>query len=129
LFKKLNKSISAIKKMLPIYLLLLPLFSFSQPLLTIPFTSQPPKIDGKLSPDEWNNSSAIGILTPLGTRNLSPIPTIFYLSYDENNIYIAFSCPSASKPKAQLRERDGMCGKTTLWRFSSPPPFPNISSS
>jgi len=107
-----------------LYFTLLPLFSFPQPLLTIPFISQPPKIDGKLSPDEWNNSSAIGILTPLGTRNLSPIPAIFYLSYDENNIYIAFSCPSASKPKAQLRERDGNVWEDDAVEVFLSPAFP-----
>jgi hypothetical protein len=107
-----------------LYFTLLPLFSFPQPLLTIPFTSHPPKIDGKLSPDEWKNSSIISLFTPLGTRKLSPIPTTFYLLYDERNLYIAFSCQSPSKPKAQMRQRDGNVWEDDAVEVFLSPVFP-----
>ncbi len=105
-------------------ILLLPLLAFCQPLLTIPFVSQPPQIDGEIEMGEWDNASTVSAFVPLGRKELFPFSTIFYLSYDSQNLYIAFSCQSPFKPIAQERERDGNVWEDDAVEIFLSPSFP-----
>lgn len=105
-------------------ILILSPLSCPQSLLTIPFLSQPPNIDGRLQAGEWDNASLISNFVPLGQKELSSLPTIFYLSYDSQNLYIAFSCHSLSKPIAQERERDGNVWEDDAIEIFLSPTFP-----
>ena len=69
------------------------------PILRVPFMSKPPKIDGVMSPGEWEDSSALsgfwydmdfGIF-----EYLAPPQTQLqlYAGYDKDNLYFCFSSP------------------------------------
>lgn len=57
----------------------------------VPRISKPPTIDGKIDPEEWRESVAIGGLAsqnPAGNQ-LIMRPTTYYVAWDAENIYIA----------------------------------------
>ncbi|MBC7327499.1 hypothetical protein H5T87_05220 [bacterium] len=113
-----------VKKFIIFFYLFLPVFCFSQFLLTIPYSEEPPTIDGKVSPEEWKKASAIGILFPIGQDELSLPSTIFYLCYDSQCLYIGFTCQSFGQPIAQERERDGNVWEDDAVEIFLSPSFP-----
>ncbi len=70
----------------------------------------PPIIDGKLDDVCWQNSAKTGELIQFEPQNGEPAtqPTIIYLGYDANNLYVAFECFKTNMDKlaANLTRRD-----------------------
>ena len=57
-------------------------------------TETPPNIDGKLDDACWQNSAKTGDLIQFEPQRGEPAsqPTTIYLTYDANNLYVAFEC-------------------------------------
>ena len=73
-------------------------------------TETPPKIDGKLDDACWQNSTKTGELIQFEPQRGKPAtqPTTIYLTYDANNLYIAFECfkTDMNNLAANLTRRD-----------------------
>jgi len=55
----------------------------------VPRMSAPPKIDGTIDPAEWREAVAVSGTTDVGNDLLNSQPVIFYLGWDEKNLYMA----------------------------------------
>ena len=92
-------------------------------ILVIPGTKQPPVIDGRISPGEWNRATAV-----TGFQHIFGWTTerqaVAYVTYDEKKIYFAFrsTFPPDSKLIRAARERDHkkLCADDTIEIFISP---------
>ena len=68
------------------------LVSEAEPLLTVPKTKIPPKIDGVITQGEWKKAAAICGFQLSNSKGLAKYQTHCQVSYDEQNIYLAFEC-------------------------------------
>jgi len=61
------------------------------PAFSVPRISRPPAIDGRIDPEEWNQSVAVsGVAQQNPGGNLLVMrPTTFYLAWDPENLYLA----------------------------------------
>ncbi len=67
----------------------------------VPKISAPPKLDGTIDPAEWREAVAVSGTTCTGTDLLNPQPVIFWLAWDEQNLYMACRAwlPGGYKPR------------------------------
>jgi hypothetical protein len=78
----------------------------------IPFTSTPPKIDGRLQDEAWKKSVRLtGFSTPISRKTgVSPgtEQTEVLMLYDKENLYISFICkePSMENLRAKMTDAD-----------------------
>ncbi len=56
---------------------------------SVPKMNAPPKLDGTIDPAEWREAVAVSGTTCTGTDLLNPQPVIFWLAWDEQNLYMA----------------------------------------
>lgn len=71
--------------------------------LQVKKTDVPPVIDGKLDDECWNKAGkAIGFLL-LGEEKPATEQTIAYVTYDSNNLYIAFDCKESRLGELQRK--------------------------
>lgn len=95
-------------KSLLLILFLIPISAFSS--FNLPFTSTEKNIDGVLEDEEWADSLILKDFYEFvpGENTKPPVDTIAYLSYDEENFYIAFKCfdPEPQKIRARYADRD-----------------------
>lgn len=75
-------------------------------------TSNPIEIDGIVNEEEWEDALLFTLdyeVDP-GENIPAPIETHFYISYDEDNLYIAFRCydPDPEAIRARFRDRDSL---------------------
>lgn len=61
------------------------------PELVVPFVSEAPKIDGRVTPEEWAKSAELGPFKAGLSGLTEPIRRRAWISYDDKNIYLAFS--------------------------------------
>ena len=91
------------------------------PIFRIPMTKKPPTIDGAVSPEEWEDASALSAFWyDYGNgdfRFLAPIQTQLqvYAAYDKENLYIACHACLPRKLMAQ--------GARAFPRRGQPPPL------
>ena len=76
------------------------------PLLTIPFMSEAPTLDGRLGPDEWKEAAEVTGFLSLAGR-LAAQQTHVFAGFDEECLHFAFVSHSPSGMKAEVREHDG----------------------
>jgi len=76
-----------------------------RPLMTITKTKVAPVIDGVIKPGEWKYASATTGFVDLG-GTLTRDDTIVYITYDKENIYMAFRSTVPGKIKAKATKRD-----------------------
>ena len=91
------------------------------PTLRIPKLARPPVIDGKIDPEEWKGAAAITGFPNLNGEMSLPqfLQPVWYLAYDEQNLYLAFHYPvypkgslrAATKSKADKQA----AGEAILW--------------
>ena len=73
----------------------------------VPRTGKPPKLDGCLSPGEWDNAARITNFVVLGDDRLADNQTQVFITYDARHLYIAFRCAQQGKRlKANAKKRD-----------------------
>ena len=73
-------------------------------------TEAPPMIDGKLDDECWQKAVPLrNFYLPENNAIPAKIATTAYISYDDNNFYIAFKNdePAVSSIRSQVKERDG----------------------
>ncbi len=84
---------------------------FSGKSYIIPFTQNPPKVDGVLTKSEWQNALIINKMYQIEPGdNVPPTDkTIFYLSYDSKNLYVGIRAyiKNVDKFQAIHISRDG----------------------
>src|SRR5437868_11394718 len=57
--------------------------------LTMPRTTHPPTLDGKIAPGEWDDAAAVtGVINQFDGL-AHPRQATFWLKYDDKNVYIA----------------------------------------
>ena len=81
--------------------------NYQSPTFTLPYAQQKPNIDGAIDDAEWRGALSINALQTT-QKTLSPRPTRFWLSWDENNIYVAMRSPLRAGERLiqALRRRD-----------------------
>ncbi|MEJ5167310.1 MAG: DUF5916 domain-containing protein [Thermoanaerobaculia bacterium] len=94
-------------KLIPVILLfILPSYAFFE----LNSTSLKKEIDGIVKEEEWADSLILKNFYEImpGENSSPPVDTIAYLSYDEENFYIAFKCfdPNPEKIRARYADRD-----------------------
>ena len=78
----------------------------SLPIITVTKTKVPPVVDGRMEPGEWKYATATtGFVNVGGT--LTRDDTIVYITYDEENLYIAFRSTVSGGIKAKVTKHDG----------------------
>lgn len=96
------------KNLLLIFFLFINVSIFS--FYNIPFSNKEKEIDGIINNEEWENSYIIDkFYEIMPGENIEPlVKTIAYLSYDEENFYLAFKCfdPEPEKIRARYADRD-----------------------
>lgn len=78
-------------------------------LLSIPFISTPPTIDGVISLSEWDSSAAITGFYRYSNGQLMDDSPVAFICYDKTNIYILFITPKPTERNliAKCSTRDG----------------------
>ena len=79
-------------------LLLMAVGVFAKPYMTIPKIYTPITIDGIVGQDEWMGASSLTGLRHQATKTVAGENTIFWLGYDDKNLYIAYKCFSSYSP-------------------------------
>jgi len=74
--------------------------------MTITRTKVAPVMDGEMKEGEWKYAAASTGFVDLG-GTLTKDDTVFYVTYDAENIYLAFRSTVAGKPKTEATKRDG----------------------
>ncbi|MBN2713323.1 MAG: carbohydrate-binding family 9-like protein, partial [Planctomycetes bacterium] len=90
------------------------------PQIDVPKTGKAPVIDGKLDDECWKNSAEIKALTPAAENaDIKAAPnTKVKITWDEDNLYIAFECSGYESTAAEKAGRDSdimkgdVCGIT-----------------
>lgn len=95
------------------------------PQAAVPFTEEPPEIDGIFNETEWKASCVLKQVTPLGSRKSDGIATEFYLKYDRDHLYVAAVCSDPSgggRRRIRGRGTTPSSTMTTLcrWCWASP---------
>lgn len=75
------------------------------PLMTIPFTSPPPTLDGKLDDPAWRRAAAVTGFVQLDGQ-LSPRQTTVFAIHDSERLYLAFRASFAEILREGGREHD-----------------------
>ena len=67
-----------------------------------------PRIDGRITPGEWDNAAGVSGLVLAGTQDLVAVQPVFRLAFDDQALYVAVTVPTpGAKPvQAQRRSRD-----------------------
>ena len=78
-----------------------------KPLISIPYASTPPTIDGKLETGEWDMAAKITNFIDFKKERKAVVPTFFYLTYDKSYLYVGFHCTLLGKPLADVTKPDG----------------------
>jgi len=74
------------------------------PLLIIPKTNHPPRIDGLLDDEVWRSAAHVHALQCLSDGEPSEDPTELWLTYDDDNLYIAARCLCSNEPREGIVE-------------------------
>ncbi|MBI3922074.1 MAG: hypothetical protein HY318_11705 [Armatimonadetes bacterium] len=84
--------------------------AWAQPLLTAPFTSHVPVIDGRLEEDEWSDAAATTGFSALGpTKTMIADQPVLFCKRNSTHLFVAFRLPlpTGATPRAQVTQRDG----------------------
>ena len=65
---------------------------YKAPSLVIPYAAQKPTIDGEIADAEWQGAASLNALQSTDKR-VSPRQTRFWVTWDEDNLYIAMRSP------------------------------------
>ena len=79
-----------------------------RPLLLVPATDNPPKIDGRIEPAEWADAAVVtGFIQPQSSL-LTPPGGAVYVKHDAERLYLAFHCTllPGMTPTRRHRRRD-----------------------
>jgi hypothetical protein len=76
------------------------------PILTIPKCKTPPRIDGVLSPGEWDEAAGGSGLAEAGTHRLLRVQPRFQLCYDDKALYFAASVPACEGAKLAAAHKE-----------------------
>ena len=66
--------------------------NYKTPTFTLPYATQKPQIDGTIAEAEWRGALGINALQT-SQKTLSPRPAQWWLSWDEDNLYLAMRSP------------------------------------
>ena len=80
----------------------------------VPFTEQPPVIDGKIDPTEWRCATALSGLVSLEQKRMTEQQARFLLACDRDNLYVAMESPRESDlplqgEKSASRDNGDLC--------------------
>lgn len=78
---------------------------YKTPMLTVPYASQKPKIDGVIDDVEWQDAVSVNALQTTN-KLISPRQTRFWLSWDEDNLYMAMRSPLRNGERVMQNLRD-----------------------
>ena len=82
------------------------------PLLRVPRIKTPPKVDGELGRDEYAGFAAVTAMVHWKPQRVIPMvqQVVWYLAYDEENLYLAMDSPSpeGTWPVARVRPEDAL---------------------
>ncbi|MBM4047768.1 MAG: hypothetical protein FJ279_21910, partial [Planctomycetes bacterium] len=96
------------------------------PRLTIPKCSAPPTVDGKIAEGEWAQAAAVTGFLHHQTGQMTERQPVAWLTYDDQNLYIAVRSPisEGTKLKRACRERDALrlCADDVIEVFVNPQP-------
>ena len=83
-----------------------PVLLFSQSSVKAVKTNQPPKIDGYLNDDVWQDAAVVSDFIQRIPDTGQPMTenTIFYILYDKNNLYLGFKCYDSKPDKITAKE-------------------------
>ncbi len=59
------------------------------PVLSVPYMSVPPVLDGRINADEWREATAVSGVGGAGSNELIARPTTYFMAWDETNLYLA----------------------------------------
>ena len=78
-------------------------------LVTVPSTPAPPRVDGTLSPREWERASALTGFFDYSTGNVLSLGPVLFLTRDTASLYALVLVPLSAngQPNAHERRRDG----------------------
>ena len=62
-------------------------------------------LDGLLNPDEWADATVVGGLIGAEELSLSPVPTLFLLTYDDEYLYVGMHSDIPAEAKANPAEK------------------------
>ncbi|MBF0245431.1 MAG: hypothetical protein HQL31_09205, partial [Planctomycetes bacterium] len=65
---------------------------YKRPLVTAPYAYEKPVIDGVINDAEWQAAESVNALQTTG-KQVSPRQTRFWMSWDEENLYMAMRSP------------------------------------
>jgi len=89
-------------------LLVLSVVAFAAPQeFAIPYIDKAPTIDGVINPGEWDGATSLTGLKVLGTKELAKDPTVLWVAYDDENLYVAYKCFGPVTPVGHDRGRGG----------------------
>ncbi|MBM4047057.1 MAG: hypothetical protein FJ279_18295, partial [Planctomycetes bacterium] len=96
------------------------------PLMTIPFTSEPPTMDGKLDDPAWRRAAAVTGFVQLDGQ-LSPRQTAVFATHDSERLYLAYRASFADVLREGRREHDlDFNHETDYCEFLVQPPGQNV---
>jgi len=76
------------------------------PRITVPYTTVPPILDGKINPEEWQQASLVTGFHPNCGKKMGEMwPVRAYFMYDKHALYIGMQCPYTGR-KTQVRSED-----------------------
>lgn len=64
-----------------------------RPMVTVPRLDNPPVIDGRIAPGEWDAAAGVTGFVELSTMVLAKRQSTVYLGYTDRGLYVAFRCP------------------------------------
>jgi hypothetical protein len=79
--------------------------SYKTPTLTAPYANKKPTIDGVIDEAEWHDAVSVNALQTT-TKQVSPRQTRFWLSWDEDNLYVAMRSPLREGERLMQSLRD-----------------------
>lgn len=83
-----------------------------RPLFVVPRLAEPPTVDGRLGPGEWDAAARTGGFVGLTDPALVEDQTAVYMAYDDARLYVAYDCrdPKERPLVGRLIDRD-----TAVW--------------
>ena len=95
--------------------------AYRNPVVTIPYDTAAPVIDGKLDPEEWKNAAVILAKNLGGRMRFAEKTGEIYLRYDDANLYIGFHAPDDPEPLGKIKNRDGNVNEDAAFEFVCKP--------
>lgn len=95
--------------------------SYVLPTIGIPYTKNPPVMEGAFDPNAWDNAAVLGNFIKLDDASMFGLQTWVYMMYDDNNIYFMYKSPVTSEGlTGGPRGRDELSGGDEIELYLMP---------